>query len=273
MISIIICSRHNKISGTLFQNINDTIGTPFEIVCIDNSQGKYNMCSAYNEGVRRAKGEYLCFMHEDVTFLNGNWGTKAIDECSHDDVGLLGIVGTTYFDQSFIYWPFNPFAIGHHWHGEEHRIFNQDLSLQNAVAVDGMWLFTKAELFKSKLFWDESTYKGFDFYDMDMCMQVISAGLRIKIMPQIHIDHASDGNYKPVFYENCKSFHKKWDYIFPITARGEIQECMNKSLQSSLQRAIASHDENQMILNMKCIRFALGVHKCLKNLMFWKNGK
>lgn len=273
MISIIICSHHAAISDVLQHNIHSTIGTPFEIICIDNSLGEYNMCSAYNEGVRRAKGEYLCFMHEDVTFLNDKWGVKAIEECAPYDVGLLGIVGTTYFDQSFIYWPFNPFIVGHHWNGEEHRIFNSDLSQTNVVATDGMWLFTKAELFNSRLSWDESTYKGFDFYDMDMCMQVISANLRIKIVPQIHINHASDGNYTPAFYENCKRFHKKWDNLFPVTAQGDISECVNRSLQYSLERAISAHDEKLMILNMKCVKFALKVHNSIKRFMSWRYGK
>lgn len=273
IISIIICSRHNSISDSLQLNIADTIGVSYEIICIDNSQGKFNMCSAYNEGVQRAKGEYLCFMHEDVTFLNNDWGKKAIEECSHIDVGLLGIVGTTYFDQSFIYWPFNPFIVGHHWNGEEHRVFNHDLSVKNVVAVDGMWLFTKAELFKKTVRWDDSTFTRFDFYDMDMCMQIYTAGLKIKIMPQIHINHSSDGNYTPAFYRSCIDFHKKWDHIFPITAHGDISEYLNRSLQYSLQRAISAHDDKLMILNMKSVKLALKIHNCLKKLMFWNHGK
>ncbi len=41
MISIIICSRGEKISTLLEQNIQNTIGTQFEIILIDNSENKY----------------------------------------------------------------------------------------------------------------------------------------------------------------------------------------------------------------------------------------
>jgi len=51
MISIIICSRTASISDELTQNINQTIGIPYELVIIDNSDNLYSIFSAYNEGV------------------------------------------------------------------------------------------------------------------------------------------------------------------------------------------------------------------------------
>ncbi len=49
MISIIICSRTRDIDSVLRKNISDTIGTEFEIVCIDNSKSQYSLyASTYN---------------------------------------------------------------------------------------------------------------------------------------------------------------------------------------------------------------------------------
>ena len=78
MISIIICSRNKDIPSELKQNIADTIGVDYELVVIDNSRNQYSIFSAYNEGVKRAKGDMLCFMHEDVVFKNCNWGERVI---------------------------------------------------------------------------------------------------------------------------------------------------------------------------------------------------
>ena len=76
MISLIICSKYDHLSDNLIRNIDQTIGTEYEIVHIDNSQHQYSIFSAYNEGVRRAKGNVLCFMHEDLHFHTDKWGAK-----------------------------------------------------------------------------------------------------------------------------------------------------------------------------------------------------
>ncbi len=68
MISLIICSRKSDISNSLKENIERTIGTDYELIVIDNSTNKYSIFSAYNEGVRRSKGDILCFMHEDILY-------------------------------------------------------------------------------------------------------------------------------------------------------------------------------------------------------------
>ena len=66
MISLIICSRTADISDELKQNIATTIGCEYELCVIDNSRNEYSIFTAYNEGVRRAKGDILCFMHDDI---------------------------------------------------------------------------------------------------------------------------------------------------------------------------------------------------------------
>ena len=48
------------------KNIANTIGTEYELVHIDNSDPKYSIYEAYNEGVKLSKYDNLCFLHEDV---------------------------------------------------------------------------------------------------------------------------------------------------------------------------------------------------------------
>ena len=57
MISIIICSRNPEMDKRLDENIRQTIGAEYEIVLVDNSEGKYGICGAYNEGVIRSQGD------------------------------------------------------------------------------------------------------------------------------------------------------------------------------------------------------------------------
>ena len=94
MISIIICSRTVKLPQSLIDNIESTIGCAYEWVVIDNSENRYSIFEAYNLGVKKSKGDYWCFVHDDVLFHSQNWG-KTIEEIfnSNNKIGLLGIAG------------------------------------------------------------------------------------------------------------------------------------------------------------------------------------
>lgn len=218
-ISIIICSRNRTISNKLKENIEKSIGGGnYEIVWIDNSNNKYTICQAYNMGVQRAKYEYLCFMHEDIIFLSDKWGELAIEELSKPDVWLLGILGTKFIDVCSTYWWPSPCCCGHNWYQGKEKCFSKELSTQEVVAVDGMWLFSHKRYFKNSLLrWDDSTYTWFDFYDMDISMQVKKQGGKIIVVPSIYIEHGSEGNYSIKFYEECLKFHKKWDAYLPLS--------------------------------------------------------
>ena len=96
MLSIIVCSRSSQLPYYFLQNISETIGADYEIVAIDNSSKTYSIFSAYNEGVRRSIGEYLCFVHEDVTFCTNEWGKIVSGKLSDQTIGIIGVVGSDY---------------------------------------------------------------------------------------------------------------------------------------------------------------------------------
>ena len=97
MISCIVCSRSVDISTTLKENLAATIGCEYELIVVDNSKNNYSIFSAYNEGVRRANGDILCFMHEDICYYSPNWGDVVNNYfINSPDLGLLGILGSHY---------------------------------------------------------------------------------------------------------------------------------------------------------------------------------
>ena len=96
MISLIICSRQPDIPQSLKENIAETIGVEYELVVIDNSKNQYSIFQAYNEGVRRAKLSYLCFMHDDILYHSPDWGKKVVEHFEDKRVGAIGVVGSHY---------------------------------------------------------------------------------------------------------------------------------------------------------------------------------
>ena len=109
MISCIICSRQLDISAELKENIASTIGCEYELVVIDNSKNEYSIFSAYNEGVRRAKGDILCFMHEDILYHTQGWGKIISNILQDKTIGQIGVAGSHFMPKAPMYWWSSPY--------------------------------------------------------------------------------------------------------------------------------------------------------------------
>jgi len=222
MISIIICSRSPKCPDDFRNHILKTIGNiQCEIIWIDNSKNHRNICQAYNYGVSIAKYDYLCFMHEDIVFHTENWGVMSIEAIENASVGMLGVQGCVYFCQSATYWNRSLFRKAHYIqdrNGVKEKVIEQDYPCGNdVVAIDGMWMFIKRECFDNRIRWDEDHFHHFHMYDMDLSMQMIQHGYKIRVLNDLWIEHNSMGNYDKAFFEDNQIFHEKWDSFLPVS--------------------------------------------------------
>jgi len=221
MFSLIICSRNRDISEELKKNISLTIGGyEYEIIVVDNSENKYNIFQAYNIGVERAKYEYLCFMHEDIIYLTANWGDVVTKEFENSRVGMLGVMGSYYVGKYQTYWFDSGFNAGQYYdNARSRKEWPKKVWGSDVVAVDGLWMCIRRDLFTyGKIKWDEKTYKGFHFYDMDMSMQVLYSGFRVKIVEDFFVQHLTEGKFGKSFWMNCMRFHLKWNDFLPQCA-------------------------------------------------------
>lgn len=239
MISIIICSRLRKCPLLFEEHIHATIGNvPYEIIWIDNSMNNRSMCQAYNYGVSQARYDYLCFMHEDIVFHSNDWGKTAIAAISDTSVGMLGVQGCVYYCESTVYWTYSGFRKAHiikNNDGKKEKIIEQDYPCgDEVVVIDGLWMFTRKSLFENTIKWDEGSYAHFHMYDMDISMQLIHKGYKIKIMEEIWIEHKSNGNFNKEFYEDSIIFHKKWDDILPVGTIEMSNEVKTRSQKVAL---------------------------------------
>lgn len=237
MISCIICSRHKTISEKLSHNIANTIGCQYEIIVIDNSMKKYSIFSAYNEGVKRSKGDLLCFMHEDILFHSDNWGVSAYDRFDNASVGMIGVLGTQYMPNTPSAWWWTGCRVGYVLQSNNNKLGTNDTYINGdpvsqdveAVVVDGLWFCIRRELF-NQISFDDSTFNSFHCYDHDICMQVLSNSKKILIAHDIVIEHASLGDVNKDFISCLHSFHNKWETFFPIACGIRIDNNSQKYL-------------------------------------------
>lgn len=227
MLSVIICSRDSDAREMLRKNIHDTIGTEYELVFIDNSNGDYSLFSAYNEGVRRSKGDILCFCHEDILFHTPSWGTLIQKVLSDESIGVVGVIGSHFLPRAPMYWWSSPFISQYSVNNDKGVVQLNDNreffhgAIADVVTIDGVCFFIPRSLFDSIQF-DDRTFQGFHLYDMDICMQVQALGKRVCVTDVFTIEHfwsedsLKNQKYMAVLNHNLELFYHKWEKNLPM---------------------------------------------------------
>ena len=235
MINIIVCSTKDSAYKIHRRHIAETVGCDYEYIRIDNSENKYSLCAAYNEGVKKATGDILVFLHEDVFIITPNWGKILENKFAQDNsIGLIGVAGTQYLLQSDPFWVAagRPFIKGRVVHEikEENRciltVFSEEEIDSEVVAVDGLFLAVRKELFDTIRF-DEKTFNKFHFYDLDICMQVRKTH-KIIVTSDILVKHFSGGSFKEDWKSQGKKFIDKYHDELPVSCSDETPDPENR---------------------------------------------
>lgn len=227
MISVIICSRKNDVPTKLKQSISEQIGCDSELVIIDNSTSSRSIFQAYNEGVKRSKGDILCFCHEDILFRSNNWGALIQNLFSDETIGAIGVIGTHFLPKAPMYWWCSPYISQYSINNDNGTSTLNDTRdyfrghLADVAAVDGVCFFIPKSLFLTIRF-DEQTFSGFHAYDMDISMQVQKFGKRVCVTDVLTIEHFwSEDSFQNQSYmakldANMELFYNKWKDYLPI---------------------------------------------------------
>jgi hypothetical protein len=226
MISIIICSKQQDIAGKLKQNIEETIGVPYELIVIDNSQNNYSIFEAYNSGVKKSSCDFLCFMHEDIFYHSQDWGKSVIKHLSDIQTGLIGLAGSRYL-----------LSIPSTWYKAKPYVKNQIQSDpegnrppkrytiakdEPVICVDGFWFCSRKDVFEQVAF-DEESFHNFHFYDLDISMQIHEKSYSIYAVSDITVEHASGGTLNSQWLESAYIFYDKWKDKLPAGINAEYK--------------------------------------------------
>lgn len=230
MISVISCSRKDPSWDLHQRNISKTAGSPHEYIRIDNRDGRFGLCAAYNKGVSLAKGEILVFMHEDVFFMEGNWGTVLEKKFSDPSVGLVGVAGTQYLFRDTPGWVVagRPFIKGHVVHELNNgsiynlTVFDWGKDDSDVVAVDGLFFAVRKSLF-DRISFDEAVFDQFHFYDLDICMQIRRTH-RLIVTWDILVKHQSGGSFDKTWEKYAQRFIQKYRNELPASCTDKIPD-------------------------------------------------
>lgn len=223
MLSIIVCSTKSILPSEYVENIRATVGVPYEIISIDNSTGRFSIFEAYNSGIARSSFPYLCFVHEDVKFHTQDWGQKVVDHLNISNVGVVGVAGgqiaTRIPDDSWRTYSVGVNLIQSDRTGKRKSRYefepeNYTASRRTAILLDGVFLCMHKDLCESVCF--DEMLSGFHGYDVDICMQALTAGYTNYVIYDVIIEHFSWGRMTKKYYQNLFRIYKKWEKYLPL---------------------------------------------------------
>lgn len=264
MISVIICSANADLLHDVKANINDTIGVPFEILAYDNSGAQSGICSVYNHGVKEAKFDILCFVHEDVSISTFGWGNVVLKAFhDNDQLGLLGIAGSSYKSLSPSGWQSSevPVKINfinliqkykHANRNDELRYRNDySLDIAKVAVIDGVWFCGRKDVLSSHRF-DDNLFRGFHGYDIDISLSV-GVNFDVCVTFQILLTHFSEGNFGEDWVRTILRLHEKWRPSLPINISG-LNEAEMKICEKNAFRSFVATMRKSGISSYTCLR-------------------
>ncbi len=232
MISIIVCSANDGLYQDFCENVTQTIGLQFECIRINNTDGKYGLCEAYNSGASRAKFPFLCFAHEDIRIHTPNWGSILLRHFdSKPRLGLIGIAGSKVKPRMISNW-WLPQINGHepkrgkvlqHFRDKPVQItewWEGDGDLDDVVTVDGVFLFTRKSVWQENPF-DSKLLTRFHAYDFDFSMQV-RQHWKVCVTRAILVEHLSQGSFDLDWIKSTLAAHEKWKGHLPKSVHPNI---------------------------------------------------
>ena len=222
MLSIVICSVNPESFDAVADNIRQTVGVAYEFIRIGNEQNKYSLAEAYILGVSIARGELICFIHEDVRFHTQDWGLIVQAVLARPEIGLLGIAGAYHYPLPPVGW-FNAAEKEVHaiLHFNQSGVEVKQLSLSKypgqklveAVVVDGVFMVVPKRLFNTIAF-DEKMLPGFHGYDVDISLQIGHVH-KIVVTKEILLEHFSEGKQDKQWQQAMQAISHKWAKTLP----------------------------------------------------------
>lgn len=219
-LSVIICSRTTQIDSVFVDNIKKTIGTGYELIVIDNSQNNYSIFEAYNLGINLSKGDYWCFIHDDILFHSNGWG-KIVEDIfeQNPQIGLIGLAGSKIKTKMPSAWWDCPEeikslnVIQHLKSGQvEHWKKGWTGKTEKAATIDGVFMAAR----RSEYIRFSNVLKGFHNYDLNLCFEYLRHNYKIVVSNEILIEHFSIGTINTSWYQSALKVHNMYLDILPI---------------------------------------------------------
>jgi len=250
LVSIIIPTRDR--AALLRQCIESVIGKTdyrnFEIIIVDNESreaetldylrsvseqgrmhvipvpGEFNYSKLNNIGVAHARGEFIALMNNDLEVINADWLGEMISHAARLEIGAVG--ARLWYPDGTMQHGGVILGVGgvathaHHGIRHEHGYFARAHLTQNFSAVTAACFVLRKQVYQQLGGLDEINL-AVAFNDVDFCLRLAEAGLRVVWTPHaelVHHESASrgledTGTKQRRFLAEVAFMRKKWRHV------------------------------------------------------------
>lgn len=201
--------------------VQDDCSTAYHAgACIPNARVAINaenvgFAANCNAGAARATGDVLMFVNQDVYGVNGwsnGWDGALLRAFADPDVGIVGArllfpsgaiqsAGGGFDARCQPYHPHLNCSNPHYW---------EVCAPRDCEWVTGAALAVRRAVWQQVGGFDEGYTRGY-FEDVDLCLRVRAAGLRVCYNPNITLVHrAGSGGGSTWFGQNARRFKRQW---------------------------------------------------------------
>lgn len=174
----------------------------------------FNYSAANNIGAQHAKGEFLLLLNNDTEVLHENWLDLLLSYGQREDIGIVGprlIYPNQTIQHAGVIIGINSYA--------DHQFVGADLEDpgymsrlqidQNLSAVTAAAMLIKRSVFDTVLGLNETDY-SVNFSDVDFCLKVIEAGLKVLFTPHATLQHHGSVTQKNIDIKKIKERNKRF---------------------------------------------------------------
>lgn len=210
MISIVCVFNNAKVLDEYLQKSLKNQTADYELILIDNTDNKYRSASeALNYGAKKAKGNYLMFVHQDVDLYSKNCLENVEDTInSLHKLGVVGIAGKS-----------KEGIITNIKHGIPPTLVSKSkINRPQKVQTLDECLFIVPHTVFNKYKFNEKICDDWHLYSVEYCLNLLKNNYNVYVIPNF-IYHASAGyslsnSYFIVLEKLLRKYKEDYNWIY-----------------------------------------------------------
>ena len=214
-VSIVVCSIDPEKLARARANFEARLGERSrEFIVINDAR---SLAEGYNRGLAASRNPVVVFSHDDVELVSPQPFECVVDALSRSDV--VGLVGSRQVTGPTVTWAGHPHLHGWIAHPAKDReglrpsIFSLATGLIHGMqALDGAFFAARREA-ALRVGFDEATFDGFHFYDLDFTYRAHSSGLRVAVTTDVLAIHQSRGDFGISWQRAAEKFAAKYPQL------------------------------------------------------------
>jgi GT2 family glycosyltransferase len=171
-----------------------------------------SLAEGFNRILERAGGEVVILCHDDIEVLSPRLDLALQRALREFDI--VGVAGAQKVSGPAVLWAGHPHVHGWVTYPRDGQLEVAPLSFHSGLAggmqsLDGVFMAMRREAIDGLRF-DERTFDGFHFYDLDFTYRAHLAGLELGVSTDVLLLHASEGRFTEDWKRYAARFLQKY---------------------------------------------------------------